>query len=404
MIYIAALFYMVLPTGVLTFVDRMIYGEWGGKGGDKLTQLLNLLAIASSILLFSWGTRGRNSQLNRALPLAAAGVLAISVLWSVAPDTTMTRSIAYFFLVVGAIGIAEIFDPDEVMRLTALIGGFSAAISLVLPDAAYAITGNFRGAFPGKNQLGAAMVIGVLGGLHSMRVVHRRRFIYIGATLLCTIVAFLSKSGTSLITIIALYIFTLIGRFYIKGGISRIVSMGAAQFVIGAFIFLMLNMDLIYSLLDRDPTLTGRTEFWPYIIDCIYQRPLLGWGFAAFWIGSAAEINWMIGFDINEAHNGVLQLLLDVGIVGTAFFLFLWMRNVVMAVKCIDGPAPAIGVSSLALLIGILLMGVTEQVLTVTDVWTAQFFMLGFICEKQLGLAHQARSAIAPQSAALPVG
>ena len=190
----------------------------------------------------------------------------------------MTRSIAYFFLVVGAIGIAEIFDADEVMRLTALIGGFSAAISLVLPDAAGAITGNFRGAFPGKNQLGAAMVIGVLGGLHSMRVARRHRFIYIGTTLLCTIVAFLSKSGTSLVTIFALYIFNLIGRFYIKGGISRIVSMFAALFVTVAFILLMLNMDLIYSLLDKDPTLSGRTDFWPYVIDYIYQRPLLGLG------------------------------------------------------------------------------------------------------------------------------
>jgi hypothetical protein len=48
--------------------------------------------------------------------------------------------------------------------------------------------------------------------------------------------------------------------------------MGAALFVTGAFILLMLNMDLIYSLLDKDPTLTGRADFWPYIIDYIYQR------------------------------------------------------------------------------------------------------------------------------------
>jgi O-antigen ligase len=407
MIYIAAVCYMVLPTEVLTFVDRMIYGEWPGKPGDKFTQLLNLLAIALSLLLFWLGTRGRTSQVNRVIPLVAAGLFAISVLWSISPSTTMTRSIAYFFLVLGAIGIAEIFDPDEVMRLTALIGGVSAALSLVLPDAAYAIAGDFRGPFPGKNQLGAAMVIGVLGGLHSIRVARRRRFIYIGTILLCTIVAFLSKSGTSLVTILALFIFNLIGRFYIRGGIRRILSMFAALLVTGSFIVLMLNMGLVYSVLDKDPTLTGRTDFWPNIIDSIYQRPLLGWGFTAFWTvanPAAVEIASNIGLFINEAHNGLLQLLLDVGIVGTAFFLFLWLRNVVLAVKCINGPAPAIGVSSLALLIGILLMGVTEQVLTTVDVWTAQFFMMGFMCEKQLGLAERARSAIALRPAALRLG
>jgi exopolysaccharide production protein ExoQ len=150
MLYITAVYYLVLPTGVLSFVDRMVYGDWPGKPGDKLTQLLNLLAIASSILVFWLGTRGRSSQLNRVLPLAAAGLLALSILWSVDPSITMTRSIAYFFLVVGAIGIAEIFDADELMRLTALIGGFSAAISLVLPTPPARSQGISEERFPGR--------------------------------------------------------------------------------------------------------------------------------------------------------------------------------------------------------------------------------------------------------------
>jgi O-antigen ligase len=408
MIWIACVFYMVMPTEVFHYIDRIIYGEWPGKPGDKLTEALNLFAIASSVLLFWWGTRrARYTQFNRALPLAVAGLLVISALWSVTPSTTITRSVAYFFLVLGAIGTVEIFEPDQVMRLTALIGGFSAAISLVLPDAAYAITGAFRGPFPGKNQLGAAMAIGVLGALHSMRVARRRRFIYIGGTLLCAIVAFLSKSGTSLLVIFAFFIFHLTGTFYIKGGISRIASMCFALFATGAFIFLMFNIDFIYGLLDKDPTLTGRTDIWAYVIDSIYQRPLLGWGFAAFWMESnpsAVAIFSNLRFVFNEAHNGILQLLLDVGLLGTAFFLFLWMRNVATAVKCINGPAPAIGVSSLTLLMGILLMGVTEQVLTTADVWTAQFFMLGFMCEKELGIARQGGAAIVSRSTVASLG
>ena len=71
--------------------------------------------------------------------------------------------------VVGAIGIVEIFDAGEVMALTALIGGFAGALSLILPGTTSTITGDFRGLFPGKNQLGEAMAIGVLGGLHGIR-------------------------------------------------------------------------------------------------------------------------------------------------------------------------------------------------------------------------------------------
>ena len=407
-IYIACVIYLILPTEALSFADRMIYGVWSGKGGDKLTEALNLLAIVVSLLLFWWGSqRRRRPGFNRALPLAAAGMLLISVLWSVTPSTTITRGVAYFFLVIGAIGIVEILEPDQVMRLIALIGGFAAAISLIIPQGTDAITGEFRGVFPGKNQLGQAMVIGVLGGLHGIRVSGWRGFLDIGITILCTTVAFLTKSATSVLTIVAFLILHIIGTFYIKGRVVRIISMFIAIVVIIIFAFLMANIDLIYSLFGKDPTLTGRTDFWPTVIDYIYERPLLGWGFAAFWMlsnPSAIEIFSTIGFGINEAHNGMLQLLLDVGALGTAFFLFLWIRNFVMAVRCMNGPAPEIGVSSLLFLVGILLIGVSEQVLTTVDEVTAGFFLLGFMCERKLRLARQARSAVVLRSTALHFG
>jgi exopolysaccharide production protein ExoQ len=407
-IYIACIIYLILPTQALSFADRMIYGEWSGKSGDKLTQALNVLAIVVSLVLFWWGAqRRRRPGFNRALPLVAVGLLLTSVLWSVAPSTTITRGVAYFFLVVGAIGIVEILEPHQVMRVIALIGGFSAAISLILPQSTDAITGDFRGLFPGKNQLGQAMVIGVLGGLHGIRVRGWRGFLDIGVIMLCTTVAFLTKSATSLLTIVAFFILHIIGTFYAKGSGFRIISMFVLIAVTAISVMLMTNIDSIYSILGKDPTLSGRTDFWPYVIDYIYQRPLLGWGFAAFWMLSnppAIEIFSTIGFGINEAHNGILQLLLDVGVLGTAFFLFLWIRNFVMAVRCMNGSAPEIGVSSLLFLVGILLIGVSEQVLTTADEVTAGFFLLGFMCERELGLARQARSAVVLRSAALRFG
>ena len=104
MVYIACVLYMVMSTGALGVIDRWVYGSWPGKPGDKLTEALNLLAIVVSVLLRWWGIRRLpGARFNRVLPLAAAGLLVTSVLWSVDPSTTTTRSIAYFFLVVGAI-------------------------------------------------------------------------------------------------------------------------------------------------------------------------------------------------------------------------------------------------------------------------------------------------------------
>jgi O-antigen ligase len=399
MMSIACVFYLVMSTGALGYFDRIIYGEWYGKPGNKVTEAINLLAIGVSLLLFWWGIRRQRSpQFNRALPLTVSGLLVGSALWSVAPSTTITRSVAYFCLVIGAIGIVEIFDTHKLMRLTALIGGFLGAVSLILPDAAIPYIGGLRGPLPAKNSLGEALAIGVLAGLHGVRIGGRRRFLYLGIALFCTLVAFFCKSATALLTIFAFFILHFIGAFYIKGMIGRIASMFLAIFAAGSFIIMIMNIGLIYSFLDKDPTLSGRTDFWPYIIDYIYQSPFIGWGFAAFFISNQIDIGG--GFDINEAHNGLLQLLLDVGVIGTAFFLFLWMRNMVMAVKCMNGPAPEIGVSSLIFLVGILLIGVSEQVLTLADEATAQFFLLGFMCEKELWLARQTEAGVALRSSA----
>jgi hypothetical protein len=94
---------------------------------------------------------------------------------------------------------------------------------------------------------------------------------------------------------------------------------------------------------------------------------------------------------IANAHNGILEMLLEIGFVGTSFFIFLWVRNFVMAVKCMNGPAGQFGLSSGLLLIGILVVGLSEEVLlSAGQIWTSLFFMMGFICEKKLWLARAA--------------
>ena len=402
MTYIVSAFFLLMATGSFGFIDRMIYGDWSGKPGDKLTEAANLFAIIASLLLFWWGTqRLRRPRFNRVLPLMAAGLCVTSVLWSVDPSMTITRSVAYFFVVVGAIGVVEILDAGEVMSLTALIGGFLGAVSLLLffvrPDTVMSGE-DFIGLFSQKNVLGEAMMVGVLAGLHGVRIGGRRRFLYIGITVLCTIVAFLSKSMTSLIAIFVFFVLGFFGKFYIKGGGRRVASICMMIAFISTFILIMMNADLILRFLGKNPTLTGRTDFWPYVIANIYRKPVLGWRFTAFWSPSnpaAMEISYIMnGFNPGEAHNGMLQLLLDVGGVGTVFFLFLWMRNLAMAVKCMNGAAPEIGVSSLLFMVGILVIGVSEQVLVTANGPTVQFFLLGFLCEKELWRARHVRSGV----------
>jgi exopolysaccharide production protein ExoQ len=411
--YILSALFILLSTGAHGFIDRMLYGEWSAKSGDNFTRAVNLLGIFFSLLLYWWGAQGqRRVCVNRTLPLAAAGLLLTSVLWSLDPSTTITRGVAYLFMVVGAIGLVELLDTDDVMRLSASISGFLAATSLLLlfvrPDTVM-VGDDFRGLFSQKNVLGEAMVVGVLTGLHVIRIGGRRRFYYVSITAVCALAVAFSKSMTSLLTIVAFFALHVIGTLYVKGGVRRIMSIFLTIVTVTTFTFVVTNPDFIFELLDKDPTLTGRTDLWPYVIDSIYERPVLGWGYVGFWTPSnprAVEISSLMGWGsyVAEAHNGFLQILLYIGVVGTVYFLFLWMRNLVTAVKCLNGLTPEIGVSALLVLVGILLIGISEHVLLAVDGLTLQFFLLGFMCEKELWLARHARRDVIFRSAELHVG
>jgi O-antigen ligase len=411
-VYAASIYFLLQTTSFLGAIDTLIYGPaWQGKGGDKITVTLNLLSIFVSLFLFWSGMRKRNiARFNKFLPLAAASFLLVSALWSVVPTLSLTQGTAYFFAVIGAIGLVQALDGDELMDLVSLICGLSAIASLLwqfvfFPQPAFNGTEpDFIGIFAQKNVLGQVMVGGVLAALHNVRTRESRRLLYICIVVLCTIVAFLSKSSTSMVAIAALFCLDILGRFYFKGGSSRAISIGLSTGFVLALLFFAMNDELILELLGKDATLTGRTAIWTYVIDDISEKPLLGWGFSAFWVPAnpaALQIAEAVNWTAPNAHNGLLEFLLEIGFVGTSFFLFLWVRNLVMALRCMNGPAQHFGLTSALLLIVILVIGMSEEVLLAAQhIWTGLFFMTGFICEKVLWLTPRAGGPGITKSAA----
>jgi O-antigen ligase len=87
------------------------------------------------------------------------------------------------------------------------------------------------------------------------------------------------------------------------------------------------NLDSVTSSLDKDPHLTGRTDLWGYAIDSIKDKPLLGYGYQAFWTYDsvpARRIREAINWDsAPHAHNGYLDLTLEIGLIGLIAYLAL---------------------------------------------------------------------------------
>jgi exopolysaccharide production protein ExoQ len=81
----------------------------------------------------------------------------------------------------------------------------------------------------------------------------------------------------------------------------------------------------VTSFFDRDVTLTGRTTIWGASLLLGMDHPWIGRGFNAFWLGDegpSGQIRKLAGWDVPSAHNGYLELWLDLGFCGlAAFFL-----------------------------------------------------------------------------------
>jgi len=76
--------------------------------------------------------------------------------------------------------------------------------------------------------------------------------------------------------------------------------------------------------LGKDPGLTGRKEIWALVLS-LHTNPLIGTGFETFWLGSRLEFmhHALVNQIINEAHNGWIEVYLNLGWVGVCFIALL---------------------------------------------------------------------------------
>ena len=76
--------------------------------------------------------------------------------------------------------------------------------------------------------------------------------------------------------------------------------------------------------LGKDPTLTGRTQIWSLVLG-LHTNPWVGMGFESFWLGPRLEKmqTALPNLLINEAHNGYIEVYLNLGWAGICFIALL---------------------------------------------------------------------------------
>ena len=318
-----------------------------------LTVIIELGVYASGALLVLMRWKRVLSAARSVWPLIALALLApISIAWSDEPMLTVRRSVFFLGSTLLGIYLGERFSIERLLRflaqamcimMLATIIFYFVSPTYVIDYAAYG--GAWKGLSITKNTFGAYMAIAVT----ILLLVRFHQFSWLRYVFLFTaaLLLLLSHSATALlgcVLIIAVMPLWRLIHLPVKG---RFVVYLVLPVVIGAAIyFVWLNKDLFFRVLERDSTLTGRTELWLLILSAIRKRPILGYGYGAFWAGMKGEnlnIYILSGWLPMGAHNGYLEQFLNFGIVGLPLLFYVIYRSFKMANRYLASNAKSLG-------------------------------------------------------------
>ena len=309
------------------------------------------LLITGAIVLFS--RRTSVLRLLRANGPILLFVLycAISVSWSDYPDVALRRwikSLGDYVMI-----LIVLTDRDwlgAVKRVLARAGFVLLPLSILFIKyypalgRAYAAhwegTQYYVGVAENKNMLGMTCL--VFGLAASWRILQElsgsrraRIFIVHGAVLGMALWLFRMANSITSVSCFLLASSLIAAISFLK--VTRkhwVVHLLVGSMLLVCFAPLFLNLGSgVLETMGRNSTLTGRTEIWGQLLK-VSVNPMVGTGFESFWLGKRLDQLWAIPgvTGINEAHNGYLEMYLNLGSVGiTLVAIIMWTsyRNII---------------------------------------------------------------------------
>jgi exopolysaccharide production protein ExoQ len=316
---------------------------------SRVLQLGNLLTAVFAFAMIAWSRPAVKIAMS-CWPLLVLLLLAyLSSLWSY--DVASTIRGCNTFLIASLLGVAMAsrLSPVSCIRLIIRTLTFACLLSIIwvvlfplegihqATDAyQFQHAGLWRGVFSHKQGLGvvAGLTTGLLASYGS--IAFRSLLIRIAA-FACGISCLVgSGSATGLLITIVLpvmvYVSCWIGT---RPPASRNGAMATLMIVIGMVyaLFHIGALDFVMPLLGKSEDLTGRADFWPWVMSNIRNSgPILGGGFASGWETVVAPT---LSID-----NGYIQLLVGFGYVGAAVVLAMYVRTLLAAIRLIVADRP----------------------------------------------------------------
>jgi O-antigen ligase len=305
-----------------------------GSPTDKY--IFSALLLAGLIILISRRVQvGKLLRSNPAIFIFFTYCM-VSVLWSEHTDVAFKRWVkALSDLVMVLIVLTEVDPLAATKRLLARVGFILVPWSILLIKY-YPAMGrvyniwtwepSYVGVTDHKNTLGMVCMVLAIGFLWRFLLAYRdiedprrnKRLLVHGTLVGMAVWLFMqahSTTGQACFLLAAIFLIaTSLGFVVRKCALVQILILVLVAVPI-ATLLLGFGGDVLQQM-GKDPTLTGRTEIWKLVLN-MSGSPIYGTGFESFWLGSRADRMWaMYYFHPTQAHNGYLEVYLELGWIG----------------------------------------------------------------------------------------
>jgi exopolysaccharide production protein ExoQ len=304
-------------------------GDATGGAVGRIEQLL-VWCLACFIMSPAFPRIARAAARHRAFSVFAL-LAFLSISWAPDPVDAFRRSVLFGLTLLFSLYLAEYYDPQEQMLLILFTGAIAVITSylvvFLLPGFGYGYAGEWKGIFGHKNDLGM-YVIFLISPAFFLRLKQSLAGIATsGIVGLAAVLVLMSQSRTAwlLAFVFGCYVcaYKLIARFRRRDAtllLVTVVSVASAMIALA-----VAQYDSVLRLLGKTSDLSGRLQIWEAVALAISKHPYLGYGYGGFWNQSQGEsmnVILSVGFPLNHAHDGYLNIWLQLGLVG--LLLFVW--------------------------------------------------------------------------------
>lgn len=252
-------------------------------------------------------------------PLVVVPVVLISasVLWSVDSARTLYQSIVLMAVLVCGTYLSIAYRRRELVILVSNTIGAACAVSIAAAFAGVSNrAGQTTGFFEHKNILGPVAAVGLICFLARFTTGDRPRGVQLGI-LLTGVALFMAGSRTSQFS--ALLVLMAVGFVAVRRR-SQLAALALSAPMAAAFTLALRaagGYGAVFVASGKSSDLTGRTDIWATVSSLIAERPVIGWGYLAYWRDEGFANGERSGFEefgLRSAHNGYLETALGAGV------------------------------------------------------------------------------------------